>query len=256
MKKLFLLATLLCVAVANAQVKTDLESKHIQGKAKKITEITSTVLLTHTWTEGVSPTPPTTKKVSEYNKKGFLIKEIATMQNGALMNSFGYKRSKSGKINKHWAIRPDGKVGEFASHKYNSKKQEVKVLYYGLDKNISNIENKEYNQKGQLIKAWYENAKGVKRFTLEYIYNDNDQLVKVMQHNTNNTKYLLREYTYYDNGLEKSQTIYTPNGTVQHKFTNEYKNFDQQGNWLVKERKTDGVEDRLTRTVRIIEYHK
>lgn len=256
MKKIILLATLFCVAILNAQVKSDLDNKKIQGKVKKTTEMTSTVLLTHTWTEGLSPTQPPTIKVSEYNKRGFLVKEMTTMQNGALINSFGFKRSKSGKIKKHWAIRPDGKVGEFASHKYNGKKQEVKIVYYGLNKNITNIEKKEYNKKGLTDKAWYEDTKGVKRFTWEYIYNDNDQLIKIMQHNTNKTKYLLREYAYYDNGLIKEETIYTPNGTVQHKFTTEYKAFDQQGNWTVRERKTDGVTDRITRTVRTIEYHK
>lgn len=256
MKKLFLLATLLCVAVANAQIKIDVDQTFLLGKVKKVTEYNSFVVDGDFHAVEQRRVPPTTIKVYDYDKNGFLVQESTYSQYGDLKVSYGYKVNNKGIIKKHWVKLPDGKKRNFADHKYNDKNQRIEINYYAKENKLTDVCKYDYNDKGLVYKVTYSGEIQPEPVFTEYIYNDKSQLEKVLNYKKDNTKYTSRLYTYYDNGLIKNFIIYDSKGTQQNIISRVYKDFDEQGNWKTRDSKNNKVKNKITRTVRIIEYYK
>lgn len=256
MKKLFLLATLFCVSVINAQ-KTDLEQEHLFGKVKKVTDNISEVMIGNTWIDGQEPVPTwVNKHINEYNEKGFKVKFSMILNNSIYSITRYYDRNRKNRIKKEWSDSQDSGKKLSGKYYYNSKGQEVKKLYYDSKKKVVDICKKEYNEKGLVSTMSYENTNKIKRTITNYEYNDKNQLVKVISQRLDIGKTNFITYVYNEKGLEKERKTHDEGGVLLNQDTTEYKQFDQQGNWTVKEVINSKNKNQITRTVRTIEYHK
>lgn len=256
MKKIILLVTLFCVSVVNAQ-KTDLEQEHLFGKVKSTTDVISVIIANNTWEDGQEPVSTSANvHINEYNPKGFKIKHSMILNNGTYTITRYYDRNRKNRIKKEWSYSQNSGKKLSGKYYYNRKGQEIKKKYYDGKKKLIDICKREYNDKGLLSTISYENKNKIKTTITNYEYNDKDQVIKIESQRLDIGKTNLTTYAYHENGLEKENAMYDEKGELLNQYTTEYKAFDQQGNWTVKEVINSKNKNQVTRIVRTIEYHK
>ncbi|MGC4039575.1 MAG: hypothetical protein QM710_01935 [Flavobacterium sp.] len=211
MKQLLLLISLLASAFIHSQAKTDLETEGLKGKVKKLTRFSYSV-------SEDSSRYVATKQITEYNEKGFQIRNcdmVKPQEQNVIGSKREYKYDAFGnRVEIRW-YSSDTVLSNRKVMVYDEKNQKNQEVEYGQNGRMKEKRVYLYDEKGHEIEikhyAYDENNLALKQIST---YDDRGNLLSLSTYNDKNV--LVYEYRYkYDTANNKIEKMYWKPAAVE-----------------------------------------